>query len=333
MRKITTILFFMGVVAILAVAQPANKPILKFGKNGKFRIVQFTDTHIRGNCFQTDSVLTLIKRVIAVEQPDFVIFTGDVPQLRPEEAWHNLGDVFAEVKIPWAAVLGNHDNQYGITYAQNIEVASKQPYSLTENGPGDIYGNGNYVLKVQASGSEKTAAVFYCLDAHGDIKLSQVEWYRDQSRALTAQNGGEPLPAFAFFHIPIPEFLAVERKIGICNEKECIMELNPGLFSAMYDCKDVMAMFVGHDHNNNYIGCLKGISMAYGNITGWMSYGEIGRGARVIDLYEGERKFETWIRRYYDFEQDEDVWVRTGDTGRKFVVTYENGGLIYKTAN
>jgi predicted phosphodiesterase len=333
MRKITVVLFFIGAAAILAAAQPADKPILKFGKNGKFRIVQFTDTHIRGNCFQTDSVLTLIKRVIAVEQPDFVIFTGDVPQVRPEEAWHNLGDVFAEVKIPWAAVLGNHDNEYGITYAQNIEVASKLPYSLTENGPEDIYGNGNYVLKVQASGSEKTAAVFYCLDAHGDIKLSQVEWYRDQSHAFTAQNGGEPLPAFAFFHIPIPEFPAVERKIGICNEKECIMKLNPGLFSAMYDCKDVMAMFVGHDHNNNYIGCLEGISMAYGNVTGWMAPGEIGRGARVIDLYEGQRKFETWIRRYYDFEQDQEIWVRTGDTGRKFVVNYESGKLIYKTAN
>jgi hypothetical protein len=333
MRKITAILCILAAVAASGAAQPADKPVLKFGKNGKLRIVQFTDTHIRGNCFQTDSVLTLIRRVIAVEQPDFVIFTGDVIQLRPEEAWQNLGDVFAEVKIPWAAVLGNHDNQYGISYTQNIEIASKLPYSLTENGPEDVCGNGNYVLRVQASDSEKTAAVFYCLDAHGDFKFDQLEWYRNQSRLLTAQNGGEPLPAFAFFHIPVPEYETVPRKIGFFNEKPDIRELNFGLFALMHECGDVMAMFVGHDHNNNFIGCLKGICLAYGNITGWMSYGEIGRGARVIDLYEGQRKFDSWIRRFYDFEQDEPIWVRTGDTGRKFVVSYENRELTYITAN
>jgi hypothetical protein len=172
--------------------------------------------------------------------------------------------------------------------------------------------------------------VFYCLDAHGVIRNDQVEWYRRESRALTAQNGGKPLPALAFFHIPIPEFALVEKKFGFCDEPIPLMEPNPGLFAAMHESGDVMAMFVGDEHDNNFIGSYMGICMAYGNITGWMSYGMIGRGARVIDLFEGERQFETWIRRLYDFEQDREIWVRTTDTGRKFFVTYENRRLIYR---
>ncbi|MDR0845173.1 MAG: metallophosphoesterase family protein [Tannerella sp.] len=336
MKKVSMILLLMVAAAGFAAAQPAGKPVLKFNKNGRFRIVQFTDTHLRGNCWQSDSVLILMKRVIELERPDFVIFTGDVIQQRAEEAWHNIGDLLAEAKIPWAAVLGNHDNEYELTDAQNIQVAAGLPYSLTENGPDDLPGNGNYVLTVQASDSEKPAAVFYCLDSRrGEWQLqpAQVEWYRKQSREITDRNGGKPLPALAFFHIPIPEYSLVEKPVGFFDEPPSCTVFNSGMFSAMHQCGDVMGMFCGHDHDNNFIGCLKNICLGYGMITGWMSVGKIGRGARVIDLYEGERKFDTWLRRFYDFEQGTEIWVRTGDTGRKFFVTYENQGLTYKKAN
>ena len=36
--------------------------------------------------------------------------------------------------------------------------------------------------------------------------FDQVNWYRSQSAAYTERNGGKPLPALAFFHIPLPEY-------------------------------------------------------------------------------------------------------------------------------
>ncbi|MNW61811.1 hypothetical protein D3C74_398990 [compost metagenome] len=57
-----------------------------------------------------------------------------------------------------------------------------------------------------------------------------------------------------------------------------------------------MAAFAGHDHDNDYIGVLHGITLAYGRVTGHNTYGALQRGARVIQLTEGERRFETWIR-------------------------------------
>lgn len=56
-----------------------------------------------------------------------------------------------------------------------------------------------------------------------------------------------------------------------------------------------MGTFVGHDHVNDYIGCLNNICLAYGCKTGLDSYGELPKGGRVIVLYEGERKFDSWI--------------------------------------
>jgi hypothetical protein len=68
------------------------------------------------------------------------------------------------------------------------------------------------------------------------------------------------------------------------------------MFSAMLESKDVMGMFVGHDHNNDYIGTVYDICLAFGRVTGLDAYGELERGARVIELYEGAFQFDSWIR-------------------------------------
>lgn len=53
--------------------------------------------------------------------------------------------------------------------------------------------------------------------------------------------------------------------------------------------------FVGHDHDNDFIGIDKGIALGYGRVTGADAYGELTRGARIIELYEDQFKFDTWI--------------------------------------
>lgn len=59
--------------------------------------------------------------------------------------------------------------------------------------------------------------------------------------------------------------------------------------------KDMMGVFVGHDHDNDIIGVEYGIALAYGRVSGFDAYGSLERGGRVIDLYEGTSQFDTWI--------------------------------------
>ncbi|MDD4661446.1 MAG: metallophosphoesterase family protein [Massilibacteroides sp.] len=315
-----------------------NKPVLKFNTNGKFKIVQFTDVHFRYDSYRSDSALKMVKQIIELEKPDLIMLTGDIVcSKNTKKAWIRFTEMLTEAKTPWAYMLGNHDAEEEMSKKEIIDFTSKCPYSLTEQGPQNINGNGNYILRIQESTSKKTAAVCYILDsgmglhpketlgAYEWIHPSQVNWYVEQSKKLTKENKNTPYPALAFFHIPLPEYKEVigkETTAGHQNEKTCSPELNSGLFTAMIECKDVMATFAGHDHNNNYIGNLRGICLAYGNASGRQSYGSIGRGARVIELYEGERKFDTWILKLYECDRDTDLWEPTKDTDKKFFVTY-----------
>src|SRR5690606_32799021 len=98
--------------------------------------------------------------------------------------------------------------------------------------------------------------------------------------------------------------------------------LQSNLYTAMQGRKDVMGVFAGHHHNNNFIGYLDGISLGFGQAGGRQIYGERGSGARVIELYEGERKFDSWILKLYDNRRDLAIWVSIHSTVRLFFASY-----------
>ena len=338
MKKIISLFFLLVAVLIVVRAKENNpNPVLKFNEHGKLKIVQFTDIHFQYNSFRSDSALMMIKTALEEEKPDLVVLTGDVVCSKDTRlAWLALAKPFIDAKVPWAVTLGNHDIEYELSGEQIMETIVDLPYCLTVNGPDDISGSGNYILKIGSSKSSKTEALLYFFDSHsgfhpkGDlgsydwIKSDQIEWYREQSKNLTKANGNNPLPALAFFHIPLPEYKEVLGKkttVGIQEESICSPDVNSGLYLAMLEAKDVMGMFVGHDHNNNYIGCLRNICLAYGNASGRQCYGKIGRGYRVVELVENERKFNTWVRTKYECDRDSDIWEPTNDP-QKYFVTY-----------
>lgn len=60
---------------------------------------------------------------------------------------------------------------------------------------------------------------------------------------------------------------------------------------------DILGVFVGHDHDDDYAVFWKGILLAYGRYTGGDTvYNNLSNGARVIEMTEGEKNFKTWIR-------------------------------------
>jgi predicted phosphodiesterase len=333
--------FFLSVFifcSALIFETSGQTPVLKFNQNKKFRIIQFTDFHFKDNSYRSDSALVMVKKMILAEKPDLVVFTGDVvTTANAKRAWQTVSSAVSALKVPWAVVLGNHDIESELTGKQIMETIVGKPYNLTQNGPKNIAGNGNYVLKIQSSGSSKTAALLYFLDSHSGFKpktnkgeyewidFTQINWYRQQSTQFTKSNGGKPFPALAFFHIPLPEYKEVVGKpttIGSQIEQICSPDLNSGMYTALVECKDVMGTFVGHDHNNNFIGCLRNICLAYGNASGRQSYGSIGRGARIIELYEDQRKFDTWILKWYECDRDKDIWTPATDREPRYFVTY-----------
>ncbi len=299
---------------ILTQAQQAPAKV-QFNAAGELKIAQFTDMHLGHNEAANRVVADMIREVLDTEKPDLVVFTGDNTVMDEVRlAWDEIGKELAARRIPWTAVLGNHDDEHAVKRKDIIRIISNEPYSLMRNVAEGIKGEGNHIVPVYASGSgDKVAALLYCMDSnaystipsvkgYGWFDHSQVEWYRRESAGYTAQNGGQPLPALAFFHIPLPEYEDAwtsfdTRRMGDRNEKECAPLLNSGMFLAMSECGDVMGTFVGHDHVNDYIATWQDIALAYGRASGGKNtYGDKTPGSRIIVLKEGRRTFDTWIR-------------------------------------
>lgn len=285
--------------------------VLKFNENGKFKIVQFTDIHWKNGSEKCDSTIKILEAVLDAEKPDLVVFTGDIAYSEPQkEGWNSIAAPVIEREIPWALVLGNHDDEFDMERKDIIPYLQTMPFFVGTNGPDNISGFGNYILPIKSSKSDSSAANLYFFDSNAYvkdkkngyydwIKFDQIQWYWEQSQKLKKQNQGHALPALAFFHIPLPEYDDLYNSgdyLGRKGEDVCSPKINTGLYAAFLENKEVMGTFVGHDHEDDYVGELRDIVLAYGRVSGLDAYGSFERGGRVIELTEGDFKFDTWIR-------------------------------------
>ncbi len=294
---------------------PLQAQQLKFGEDKKFKIVQFTDVHWMADSIASNEAGVRMAEVLDAEKPDLVIFTGDVIYGRPaEKSMRCALEPTIKRGIPFAVTFGNHDDEVGMNRQELYKFIKDMPGNLTSTVEG-ISGVTNFILPVKSSDGNKDAAVLYVFDSnaystmkhingYGWVKHDQVQWYVNESKQYTEANGGVPLMALSFFHIPLAEYHeAVQNEgsffIGTRKEKACAPEINTGLFAAMQEAGDVLGVFVGHDHVNDYAVSWKGIMLCYGRYTGGKTvYHDIpgGNGARIIELTEGKRQFRSWIR-------------------------------------
>ncbi|KAB2033287.1 hypothetical protein E1A91_D04G009100v1 [Gossypium mustelinum] len=337
---------------------------LRFRHDGTFKILQVADMHfgsgLLSRCrdvlpshfhYCSDLNTTrFLKTMIQLEKPDFVAFTGDnIFGPSTTDAAESLLSAFGPVMesgIPWAAVLGNHDQESSMTREELMSFISLMDYSLSQTNPPskdinnvkrgmflDIDGFGNYNLSVYgAPGSHlanSSVLNLFFLDSgdretvqgvrtYGWIKESQLNWLRSASRELQVQNQEvkyviktQPVDAsaaLAFFHIPIPEVrqLYYQKFVGRFGEGVACSSVNSGVLKTLVSIKDVKAVFIGHDHTNDFCGNLEGIWFCYGGGFGYHGYGRIGlaRRARVIlaELRKGDKEWmgveriKTWKR-------------------------------------
>jgi hypothetical protein len=313
-------------VAISSSSEKINKEIsstmekkLFFTKEGKFKIVQFTDIHAVSQEGETNHSYDIMNKILDIEKPDFIMYTGDiVTENNPAALWEKVTGLASDRNIPFAVVLGNHDSERDTPRDKVYEIVVGLKGCLNKpktESTDELFGYTNQVIPVfKSDGSDEKAFLFYLFDSnalsdlpgasHREdwIRSNQVEWYVDQSKRLTKENGGVPYPALAFFHIPLIEFGTTyntpnQKSFGWRIERECCPPVNSGLFSAFLECKDVKGVFVGHDHDNDYITYLQGIALGYGRFSGGLNtYHTLCRGARIFELTEGEQTFETWTR-------------------------------------
>ena len=236
--------------------------------------------------------------------------------------------------IPFAVTFGNHDPQVGVSLDDQMQmyrafdncVVPETDYSL---------GAGTYSLPVFGSDGKNPTMQFYLIDSgsnapeggYASIEPQKIEWYKKIRKKICAENGGY-IPSFLFQHIPVEEIYNLYDKVDKkepgaihafrtkkgyyklkdefadgetrLHEPSCIPDVNTGLFDAVQEKGDVVAMFFGHDHKNNFVGTYNGVDMGYGPSCGFNEYGNgVERGIRVIEFSENDiRHYKTHVVTY-----------------------------------
>lgn len=240
--------------------------------------------------------------------------------------------------VYWAISFGNHDTEsyslYDREAISDFYENSGFKYCLFQSGPEDIDGYGNYVINVKNTQGQLTQSIFM-FDSHSyvdsdpfgifwkydNIQQSQVDWYANTLETLKAQNNGKHFYSTAFFHIPLTEHntawfeyadngLAdtanVKYVYGDTGESDKVVYSGIGedeLFETMLEYGSTKAVFVGHDHKNNFSLEYKGIRLSYAMSVDYLAYVGISklgsqRGCTVIE-YTPDGSFESRNENYY----------------------------------
>lgn len=239
--------------------------------------------------------------------------------------------------IPFAVTFGNHDRQVGISNKDQFEDIYKALPNCMGEQPAELSeGGGTCFIPIKASdGSNRDVFNLYLFDSGTDAKgggyepfdVKIIDWYKKTMEKLKAENGAY-VPSIVFQHIPLCEYYNVLKQVkkttkgairafrthkneyyvlgDTCRKGDILLEPpsipneNTGEFDAISEKGDVMAVFVGHDHKNSFVGRYKNVDLGFTQSSGFNVYGNrTKRGVRIIELDENKPgEYETYTRTF-----------------------------------
>ena len=268
------------------------------GRLGDGETALWATNRMEQNCF------SYIRETVKETNPDLIIITGDVIYGEYDDdgsVWMRFIEFMESLRIPWAPVFGNHENEstMGVDWqCQQLEAAE---YCLFKQR--ELTGNGNYTVGISQGGELKR--VFFMLDSNGCGNLSdkskenghttsevgfgqdQITWYTEVAKQI---KGVSPETKLSFaFHIQLQAFADAYEKYGFNNTDtkenpiniDILDEVNDGDFGYLgrnlkgaWDQNDVIitglkrlgvdSIFVGHEHCNSASVVHEGIRYQFG---------------------------------------------------------------------
>ena len=244
-----------------------------------------------------------ITEIVEATKPDLIILTGDNVYGEFDDSgrvWTSFVNFMDSFQIPWAPIMGNHDNESKKGVDWQCEQLENAQYCLFEQK--ELTGNGNYSVGI-AQGDE-LLRVFYMLDTNGcgnasDESLAnghtvktvgfgqdQIEWYTKQIEILKEYSPETKL-SFAY-HIQQDVFADAYAKYGfeegkqnqdinidrLPNQEEGDFGIIGRDLKGEWDKNNkvyegmkklgVDSIFVGHEHCNSASVVYEGIRFQFG---------------------------------------------------------------------
>ena len=323
---------------------PATGDALQFGADGNFQILVLAD--VQDNNPVNEDTLQYIREALDTVKPDLVIFNGDNITIDDKAAYDQLMQPLVERGQKFTFVFGNHDvEDRSFTHEDILEIYQSYEGCLAYDADPSLHGCATHNLPILSSDGTKVAFNLWMFDS-GDylknedgswyydefdsrvydcVRKDQIEWYKNESKKLEAENGGK-VPSIAFQHIiteegvaailpQIPSFLGLigrsftngnaysfvpvftRIKDGFILEPPCPSVDNDGQWDAFVERGDVLGCVFGHDHVNSFIAEYNGVdAMMTPGITSESYSNDMLRGGRIITIDEDDPwNYETEI--------------------------------------
>ncbi len=263
-----------------------------------------------------------VRSLVAQTQPDVIMITGDIVYGEFDDSGETFQRICAfmeSLRIPWAPVFGNHDNESKRGVDWQCALLESLEYCLFSRG--NVTGNGNYTVGI-ARGDE-LLRVLYMMDSNGcrwtedpavtkaaGLYPDQLAMFAEKAAAI-ADAQGKTVPGFAAFHIPTGDFVEAAKAKGYWTAERnqftigvdvpardgdfgCQLEDVYGCakaegFEDFLQVAHVDGVFAGHCHSVNTCITYKGIKWIYGLKTGQYDYHILGQlGGTLMALEEGD---------------------------------------------
>lgn len=266
-------------------------------------ILQVTDLHLgstdEGKWKKDIITFRRIAKLVETFDPDMIAITGDL--LTGEKPFGSLlcasvVNFFDNLERPWLYVFGNHDPEGGFGRDKIAEVFAVSKWGILGRHTVDskYKHKYDYAVDIVYEDMDIPSWQIYGFDSGShkgfkSIKKDQLEWYRDVSEETTRRNGKQ-IRAISIFHIPLIEYQYLKddvsiQKHGESRENVTYEEDDGSVYQAFLDVGNIEAVFVGHDHYNNFWGTYKGgIILAYGFISGEATKYAWPPGGKLISL-------------------------------------------------
>ncbi len=270
-----------------------NEPFVIEMKGETLKILQITDLHLMYGIDHRDQrTLKLIRNLNNRDDYDLIVITGDLT-MSPSapRLFTQLLNFMESLETPWTFVFGNHETDFH-SYHPFLNRIKDTKYLYFKVGPMlEDGGVGNFKITFTKSGVPFYHTYF--LDSKSERKdytkeegqydylsHAQVSWYE----AFVSNDTQESI---VFMHIPLRQYILANNYVGTFNEKMVYAQgKDTGFFDAMVTYGKSKAVFVGHDHLNDFYFYLEGILLAYGRATGFNGYGTLEKGGRHIEILE-----------------------------------------------
>jgi hypothetical protein len=217
-----------------------------------------------------------------------------------------------------------------------MAILQNLPFCLSEPGPADVEGVGNFYLEVLAPApSQLKLSTLYFLDSHGQmpskhnpdyepIKESQIRWFirTSQAQRKTLKKHNNLYLSLAFQHIPLPEFGDGNLTLYTGGRREPTEA--PMVNSHFFDTlvrEGILAIGCGHDHLNDFCALRTPQGDKIAQPSPWLCYGG-GSGFGGYGSYDGKREYRrmrvwelntatghlgTWLRVEYSEDRVDEI--------------------------